>query len=466
VEQAAPGRPWPHGRRRARVPSEPERDELVRRARAVLDANWRGRSTVPSRSLYPHQWSWDAAFIAIGRSWVEQRRAQQELESMFEAQWTSGMLPHIKFDPDVPAGSYFPGPDFWQVERSPAAPRGVPTSGITQPPLHAHAALAIWRHATDRDLALAFLQRLYPKLAAQHAHLARWRDADGHGLAAIVHPWESGQDNSPLWDGDLDHLEIPPGALPPYHRLDLRHAAAADRPTDAAYDRFVYLSVSFREHGYDDRYLIGQRLFLVQPPLFNAIYLWSELALAEIAGLVGADPARHVEAAGRIRRGIRERLWDPRTRRFLTRDVRTGRHIRKASVDSALPLLDPDLPEAMVTAVTDELRSPHFDPPGGVEHYLIPSYDLRGRGFDARRYWRGPVWVNTDWLVWQGLRQHGQAGLAAEVEGSIVRLVERSGFREYFDPFGGQGYGSGDFSWTAALLADVLLTQAAGIRAA
>jgi hypothetical protein len=461
MEQPAGGQAQPHEhpRRRVRVPSESEGRELVRRARAVLDANWRGRSTVPSSSLYPHQWSWDAAFIAIGRSWVEQRRAQQELESMFEAQWASGMLPHIRFDPDVPAESYFPGPGFWQAERSPAAPRGVPTSGITQPPLHARAAMAIWRHAADPDLALGFLERLYPKLAAQHAYLARWRDPDGHGLAAIVHPWESGQDNSPLWDRDLAHLEIPPGALPPYQRRDLRHAGAADRPTDAAYDRYVYLSISFREHDYDDRYLIGQRLFLVQPPLFNAIYLWSELALAEIAELVGADPGPHVAAAGRIRRGIRERLWDPRTRRFLARDVRTGRHIRRESVDAAVPLLDPELPGAMVAAVADGLRSPHFDPPGGVEHYLIPSYDLRGRGFDPRRYWRGPVWVNTDWLVWQGLRQHGQAGLAAEVEGSIVRLVERSGFREYFDPFGGQGYGSSDFSWTAALLVDVLLTQ-------
>jgi hypothetical protein len=468
MEQPAAGQAQPrgYGRRRGRVPSERERDELVRRARAVLDANWRGHSTVPSSSLYPHQWSWDAAFIAIGRSWVEQQRAQQELESMFQAQWASGMLPHIKFDPAVPDESYFPGPGFWQAERSPAAPRGVLTSGITQPPLHARAALAIWRHAADRDQALVFLQRLYPKLAAQHAHLARWRDPDGHGLAAIIHPWESGQDNSPLWDRDLDHLEIPPGALPPYRRFDLRHADAADRPTNTAYDRYVYLSINFREHDYDDRYLIGQRLFLVQPPLFNAIYLWSELALVEIAGLVGADPTRHVQAADRIRQGIRERLWDPRTRRFFSRDVRTGRHIRRESVDAAIPLLDPDLPKAMVTAVADELRSPHFDPPGEVEHYLIPSYDLRGRDFDPRRYWRGPVWVNTDWLVWLGLRHHGQAELAAEVEGSIIRLVERSGLREYFDPFGGQGYGSGDFSWTAALLVDVLLTQATGNRTA
>jgi hypothetical protein len=442
--------------RHDRVLSAPDREALLRRARAVLDADWTGRWTVPSRSLYPHQWSWDAAYIAIGRSRVEQRRAQRELESMFEAQWSTGMLPHIRFDPAVPDDAYFPGPSFWQSGRSPAAPRDVPTSGITQPPLHARAALEIWRHAHDRDEALAFLARLYPRLARQHAHLARWRDPDGRGLAAIVHPWESGQDNSPLWDDELDNLEIPPGSLPPYRRYDILHADAADRPTNQAYDRFVYLAATFRKAGYDDRYLREQRLFMIEPPVLNAIYLWSELALVEIAGLVGADPGPHREAAARIRDGIRTRLWDPGMRRFYAYDVRTQRRIRREAVDSAVPLLDPELPRGMREAVVELLRSPSFDPPGDVEHFLIPSYNLRGRGFDPRRYWRGPVWVNTDWLVWRGLRQHGEAGLAAEVAGSVIRLVERSGFREYFDPFGGRGYGSDDFAWTAALLIDVL----------
>jgi hypothetical protein len=50
--------------------------ELVKAAKAVLDANWTGGSTVPSRDLYPHQWSWDSTFIAIGRSWYDQERVQ------------------------------------------------------------------------------------------------------------------------------------------------------------------------------------------------------------------------------------------------------------------------------------------------------------------------------------------------------------------------------------------------------
>jgi hypothetical protein len=52
-----------------------EAGELEATARAVLDDNWLGASTVASRSLSPHQWSWDSAFIAIGRSWYDQQPA-------------------------------------------------------------------------------------------------------------------------------------------------------------------------------------------------------------------------------------------------------------------------------------------------------------------------------------------------------------------------------------------------------
>ena len=32
--------------------------ELARAAITTLGGNWHGHSTVPSRGLYPHQWSW------------------------------------------------------------------------------------------------------------------------------------------------------------------------------------------------------------------------------------------------------------------------------------------------------------------------------------------------------------------------------------------------------------------------
>jgi len=439
-----------------------ERDALLAEAQRVLDRNWTGHSTVASRTLYPHQWSWDAAFIAIGRAWSEQARAQRELESLLAGQWANGMVPHIVFDPSVPVGEYFPGPDFWAAHgASEAGPgTGPATSGILQPPMHARAALEVHRRAEAAGegavaASLAFLGRVYPKLVAWHRYLAGRRGVGGHHLAAIVHPWESGMDNSPIWDQDLDELRIPPGAVPAYRRHDLVHADPADRPTDAAYDRFVYLAISYRDAGYDDATLLARSPFLVEDPLFNAIWCWSAHALAEIAELLGHDGAPHRTMARRIHEGMLTYLWEPGARRFLAWDVRGRRHVSKNTVSSLMPLLDPELPAEQVDAIVAELGSTHFHAAGPAS-FLVPSYDLASPDFDRRRYWRGPVWINIDWLIWRGLGQHGDPPVRAEIATSMTQLVRRSGFREYFDPFTGDGYGSHDFSWTAALLIDLL----------
>jgi hypothetical protein len=430
-------------------------DRLVRDARQVLDDNWLGSSTVPSRSLYPHQWSWDSAFISLGRSWYDERRAQLELETLFSAQWANGMLPHIVFNPAVDEEQYFPGPGFWDSRRSPDAPRDIATSGITQPPIHARAALEMHRHARDVQGSRAFLARLYPKLAAQHAYLAHHRDPTGTGLPIIVHPWESGLDNSPIWDRDLRDLVIPPGGVPPYRRSDILHADPADRPTDATYDRFVYLVARYRDSGYDDATRLGDVPFAIAGPLFAAIYLWSTHALVEIASIVGADPAPHRDEAARIHEAIGRELWDPAAGRFYARDVIVGHLEPEESIVSFAPLLDPDLPTERVDAIVADLASACFHPEA-KDHFVVPSYSVQGPGFDRRRYWRGPVWINTNWLLWSGLRQHGREQEATEIARASLGLVARSGFREYFDPFGGAGYGSDRFSWSAALALDLI----------
>jgi hypothetical protein len=433
-----------------------ERADLIARAQAVLDGNWRGDHTVPSPQLYPHQWNWDTAFIASGRSWIEQERAQRELEHLFTGQWSNGMVPHIVFNPDVPDDAYFPGPSFWHSERAEHSPQDVATSGITQPPLHARAVVDVVEHAQDRAAATAFAERMYPRLTAQHRYLTEVRDVAGDGLAAIIHPWESGMDNSPAWDDDLADLRIPPGALPPYERRDLVHANARDRPSDADYDRFVYLVVVYRETGYADADLGGTCPFLVEDPLFNSILRWSLEATASLAELVGDDPAPHRRAATRVGRALVDRLWDPEHHRFCARDVHGGRRSPEDTITSLAPVLDAGLPAAMVDTVGEVLDSPEFRPRDDPDHFMAASFDLGARDFDARRYWRGPIWINTDWLLWRGLLGHGRARLAGELADSMVGLVRRSGWREYYSPFGGQGFGSRDFSWTAALLIDVL----------
>jgi glycogen debranching enzyme len=408
---------------------------LARAAEAVLAANWTGTSTVPSRRQYPHQWGWDAAYIAIGWKWIDPARAATELESLLAGQWQDGRVPHIVFHPDVPEEAYFPGPAFW----------GRPTSGLTQPPLHARAALEVARLSEDGD---AFLRRVFPRLAAQHEYLARRRDAGGGGLAAIVHPWESGLDNSPAWDAPLAAVELPPEGVEPYERRDRRHVDAGERPSDADYDRFVHLARAYRDGGYADD---GSAAFLVEDPLFNAIWLWSTHALAEIATSVGADPAPFHEAAARIHAALLDRLWDGA--RFLPRDLRAGRLIERRTILSLGPLLDPDLPADVLRAAVAELESPHFRSDRGIG---VASSDLLAPEFDRRRYWRGPVWANLNWLLARGLRTHGRTEHAAALERTTLSLVEAAGLREYFDPLTGEGLGSDDFSWTAAVVTDML----------
>lgn len=411
-------------------------------AARVLDANWTGAATVPSPGLYPHQWSWDSSFAGIGLAHHRPERAATELASLFRGQWATGLVPHIVFSSSVPRHAYFPGPEFWRSRGHPAAPHGVDTSGLTQPPLQALAALRLARAAADhRD----FLTRLYPCLVAQHAFLARDRDAGRGGLVSLCHPWESGLENSPVWDGPLAAVE--PARAPYISRL-ARHTHGC-----AESDRYVSLVTAMRDAGYRPEYLRDDHPFAVEDPLFNAIFLASTHALAELAEYVGADPVPHHEAAGRIHAALLERLWDGEAGGFRARDVRTGELIPVSTISGFAPLLDPDLPSATVRRLVETLLSARF---AGAAGYPVPTCDVQSTSFDRAEYWRGPTWVNTNWLVWLGALTHDLTALADLLLGSTLRLVRQSGFREYFDPFDGTGRGSHDFSWSAALILDLL----------
>jgi hypothetical protein len=253
---------------------------------------------------------------------------------------------------------------------------------------------------------------------------------------------------SPAWDGPLAAVELPRGGVAPYERRDRRHVDASERPDDAAYDRFVQLAREYRDSGYADD---GRGQFLIEDPLFNAIWLWSAHALVEIAELIGEDPGPHREAAARIHEGLVSRLWDGE--RFLPRDLRTDRLIERRTVLSLAPLLDPDLDARVVRALVGELASPHFRGPDGLG---IVSFDMLAPEFEPRRYWRGPIWANLNWLLARALREQRLSEQADALERATLDLVARSGLREYYDPLTGEGLGAHDFSWTAAAVIDIL----------
>ncbi|WP_037640445.1 MGH1-like glycoside hydrolase domain-containing protein [Streptomyces bicolor] len=448
----------------------PAADSPHVRAAQVLEANWTGTSTVPSRSLYPHQWSWDSAFIAIGLRHISPYRAQTELETLLDAQWGDGRVPHIVFNPSVPLDAYFPSPDFWRSStagRAAGAPRTVQTSGIVQPPVHALAAWLVHRADPGLSRARGFLTRVYPRLAAWHRYLLHGRDLGGGGLASVVHPWEQGMDNSPCWDAPLSR--VTPAPARSFRRADLDHGSAEDRPTDLDYGRYVRLATDYRDGGYAD----GASDFAVEDPAFNALLIASEHALARIAGELGATAtARHARAE-RLTAALIERMWDPAEGMFFCRDVRSGGRsdgrgegrsggpvgelIPERSVSGLIPLLLPTLPRDIAAALVRTAHGRHFGL--GDTTRLAPSYDLLGEAFDRHRYWRGPAWFNTSWLLERGLRTHGERERADALRAAVLELAAASDFAEYVDPYTGEACGATGFGWTAALALDLLHSE-------
>lgn len=436
-----------------------DHSDLLTRARDVLETNWTGSFTKPARRQYPHQWSWDSAFIALGYAHDNQARAEQELRTLFTGQWADGRVPHIVFHDSNPAAPYFPGPDFWQTERSPHAPASVRSSGIVQPPIHATAVRRIYRWAADRPRALAYVAEMFPRLVAWHDFLYRQRDPQGEALVAICHPWESGQDNSPLWDPVLAALALRPEQIPPYRRADTRAVDPAERPLDADYDCYIFLVDFFRQRAYDEQRIYADGCpFLVQDVLFNTLLCRAERDLAELASLLGADPAPFLDRAAATAAAINSQLWDDRRGLFVDYDLANDAPIPAPALAGFSPLFAGVPTADRAARMVAYLASPAFGlaPAAGNAGFPASSYDRFAPGYSPRRYWRGPVWIQMNWLIMHGLAAYGYTAHAARLRQAIIELPALSGFREYFDPETGAGCGADVFSWTASLLIDVL----------
>jgi hypothetical protein len=418
---------------------------IIARAIAVLEGNWNRTHTLPATGLYPHQWSWDSAFIAMGLRHVSPRRAGQELDALLAGQWDDGRIPQIIFDPHRDA-DYSPGSTFWRSSTIPGSPGEVETAGLVQPPNQAWAVWAV--HASDPEESNRrnFLARAYPRLLAWHEYLRTRRDRRGSGLACIVHPWESGTDNSPLWDEALSRVSDQPKHR--FERPDLLHTNSSERPSDREYGRYFWLAERYRDHDCDD--VDPGYPFLVEDPLFNTLYAVSELALARIAKVIGKDPQPHERRSQEITDALGQ-LFSSRLGCLGAWDVVQDTFVDKATINGVLPLLLPTISHASELIAT--LEGPRFLGGGTL---LPPSYDATAADLEPELYWRGPAWFNMAWLSIIALETHGRAAEAARVSANLVRLAEENDFPEYVNPWTGSPHGTRRFSWTAALTLDTL----------
>lgn len=419
-------------------------------ARQILDENWRGGFTIPTARLYPFQWLWDSGFVAMGNGLVDLDKAMQEIKSMFSAQWSNGFLPHIVFHSETET-TYFPNWDFWDSHVNSGAPDKPKSSGITQPPVFGFVLEQLWRNNAGNINVQNFIREIFPKVVAHHRFLYTYRDRDGEGLFYIFHPWESGRDNSPIWDEAMQRIEVKRGDIPTYTRRDTQLADASQRPTQDKYDRYVYLMQLGKRYQYEGKGIANESPFLIQDAMMNAILIKSNQGLITIGEALGLDVGELKEWQQLSQKNFGRKFWNEFLGTFVSYDQRTEKQMLYKEIGGLTPLFSESATPQQAKRMVSYLQ--HIHDQG---YYLCPSYDPEDPLFDSKRYWRGPIWPQMNWMLYEGLLSYGYHDLANIVKQDLVELIHKLGFYEYFESDKKKaqslekGYGGANFSWTAS----------------
>ncbi|MEM8751063.1 MAG: trehalase family glycosidase [Pseudomonadota bacterium] len=414
--------------------------DLDHKAMDILRKNDRGGFTIPTARLYPYQWNWDSAFVALGFATFDMDRAWRELELLLEGQWANGMIPHILFrqnDPD-----YFPGPSVW---RTPDAENGggkMPSGGISQPPVLASIILELVEQSADLQRADA----MFDAVMNWHRWFHECRTPEGTQTIATVHPWETGRDNCPDWEIGLSAMDIDP-EIEPYERRDTVHSAAHQRPSKEQYDKYVTIIKFGRDHDWNQKKLTRDGPFVMYDPGLHFILLRADRDLLTLAKRFGRNDCV-TEIESWIAKGVAgtEMLWNPDLKVFCARDVRTGKFSNGFSSASALCFYA-DAGSAEQRAGTLE----NMKRIGDAVQFMLPSWDPHHPMFEPQRYWCGPLWPQMNHIISRGLAEQGEQGMADRIRADLASVISLSGFYECFDPTTGGGCIGTDFSWTAAL---------------
>ena len=430
---------------------------LIDKAKTVLNQNYQKKGfTIPSKNLYPFQWKWDSGFIAIGFAHFDMEKAKKEINSLLNAQWENGFIPHIVFH--TKNDSYFPGADFHKSSLHPKSPAHIDTSGITQPPVLGFVLEKLYNIADDKDDVLNFLKNQIDKVYKNHEYFYSKRDINNEGLVYIYHNWESGTDNSPVWD-DIWKTMNPPRYK--FERKDTTHVDSSQRPTDREYDHYIDIIELAKKFNYDDNKIAKHSPFLVQDPLFNSILIRSNESLIKLYKILGGNEEKIKYLKSKNEKSltsINEKLYNSSIGAYLHFDLRNNKNIPLICSSSFSPLFcgAPNFKKAK------RLKSTLVEKFGKEDYYLCSSFDPEGIQHNQKKYWRGPVWINLNWILYQGFKRYKFEETAKRIKNDSLELVDKFGFYEYFNPSkenskkNNKGYGGENFSWSAALTIDFL----------
>jgi len=339
----------------------------------------------PSKIHYVGVWQWDALFHALAYRHAHHRLAKDQLRILLDHQREDGMLPDAVHDEGTVTHLDFP------IE-----------ADVTKPPLLAWTIWKIYETTGDSE----FLQETYEATVRWINWWLEHNDRDGDGLCEYGHPFSSGLDDSPLWDGGMP----------------------------------------------------------VCSPDLNAYLVLQMECLAEIAVVIGEvdDSLVWKEKAAAFQQRMEELMWDEQAGMYLAR--RGQKAMRLKTPFNLFPLLTGKITPEKASRLVGHI----IDQKTFWADFPVPSVALDEPVFDAEQMWRGPAWVNVNYLLVEGLTRSGFSEEAWRLRRvTLEKLITLPDFYEYYNPLTGKPgkKAAPIFGWSAALFIDMAIqeTAAAGL---
>ena len=416
---------------------------LINKAQKTLLGNRRNGYTLPTNNkLYPAQWNWDSGFIALGYSYFNLNFALKELNTLLNGQWKDGMVPHILFHNTNT--NYYPNYTAWNCGNK------IHSSGITQPPILATILKEILDNNKIKKIHLLNIKKIIKKIKKFHEWFIKYRDPQKTGLVSILHPWESGYDNSPIWDQSLEKVKIEKNIK--YKRADNKIINPDFRPLSIDYDRYVTIKNKLTKIRYHPKKVYKLSPFNVVDVGFNSIFLKANKDLIILLDRFNLNKS-NINKYIKISEKNLLKLYDKKKGKFFSKDIKNKKKIYIPSITNYFVLfadIDNDL---INKKLIESLKKHNFK-----DKYFFSSVKSNHKSFEEKRYWRGPVWINCNWFIYKGLKNKDFL-FSNKVKNKTIQIIEKKGFYEYYNCKSGQPMGAKNFSWSAALYLDLKLNK-------
>lgn len=260
-------------------------------------------------------------------------------------------------------------------------------------------AWSAWKlYETDHDR--EFLDEIYEPMVRWNRWWFEKNDVDGNGLCEYQHPFSSGLDDNPLWDDGM--------------------------PVES-------------------------------PDLNTYLYLQQE-ALAKIAEVLGEkeDAVMWRERAEATAQRMIRLMWDEKAGLFWA--SRQGSRINVRTPFNLFPLITGRMPKEiaarLVAHLTDEKQF--------WTRYPVPTVAIDDPKFNALQMWRGPTWVNVNYLLIEGLKRAGYSGLADELRRRTLEMIlSGEDIYEYYEPNTGKAppKAASIYGWSSALFIEMVIQE-------